>query len=153
MRNSPDLDDMDRRILNSIQKRFPVTAEPFQALAEEMNISEEEALDRVRTLKEKGIIRRIGAVFNPHRLGFVSTLCAAKVPPEKAARFTETINAIPGVTHHYQRNHDYNYWFTLICPSEEELAQTLKDIEKQTELTLLSMRATKTFKINASFPL
>jgi len=149
----PDLDDMDRRILNNIQKRFPVTAEPFRALAKEMNISEEEALNRVRTLKEKGIIRRIGAVFNPHRLGFVSTLCAVKVPPEKAARFIETINAISGVTHHYQRNHDYNYWFTLICPSEEKLAQTIKDIEKHTELTLLSMRATKTFKINASFPL
>ena len=149
----PDLDDMDRRILNHIQKRFPVVPEPFRVLAEEMNISEEEALDRVRALKEKGIIRRIGAVFSPYRLGFVSTLCTAKVPPEKAARFMETVNAIPGVTHHYQRDHDYNYWFTLICPSEEELAQTLKNIEKQTELTILSMRADKTFKINANFPL
>jgi len=149
----PDLDETDRRILNYIQKRFPVTDAPFRALAEDMNISEDEALDRVRALKEKGLIRRIGAVFSPHRLGFVSTLCAAMVPPEKAVRFTETVNAIPGVTHHYQRNHDYNYWFTLICPSEEELMQTLKDIESQTELTILSMRATKTFKINASFPL
>jgi len=149
----PDFDDIDRRILNIIQKRFPVTSAPFRALAEEMSISEEEALERVRALKERGIIRRIGAVFSPDRLGFVSTLCAAKVPPEKEAHFIETINAISGVTHHYQRNHEYNYWFTLICPSEEELAQTLKDIEKRTELAILSMRSTKTFKINASFPL
>ncbi|MDR2861573.1 MAG: Lrp/AsnC family transcriptional regulator [Syntrophobacterales bacterium] len=147
------LDDMDRRILNRIQQRFPVTAEPFRVLAEEMNISEEEALHRVRVLKERGVIRRIGAVFSPHHLGFVSTLCAVKVPPAKVAHFTETINAVSGVTHHYQRNHAYNYWFTLICPSEEELVQTLKDIEKQTALPILSMRSTKTFKINASFSL
>ena len=149
----PDLDDTDRRILNSIQRRFPVTEAPFRALAEELNISEEEALERVRALKERGVIRRVGAVFNPQHLGFVSTLCAAKVPPEKADLFIKTVNAIPGVTHHYQRDHEYNYWFTLICPSEEVLTQTVKDIENQTELPLLSLRATKTFKINASFPL
>jgi DNA-binding Lrp family transcriptional regulator len=149
----PVLDDIDRRILNRIQERFPVTPEPFRALAEELNVREEEVLGRVRALKEKGIIRRIGAAFSPHQLGFVSTLCAAKVPTEKATPFAEAVNAIPGVTHHYQRNHDYNYWFTLICSSKEEIARTLDDIEKQTGLAILSMPATKTFKINANFPL
>ena len=105
------MDDLDRQILNRIQTAFPVTAEPFRTLAEEMGLEEDEVLKRIRALKNLGLIRRIEAVFNLDRLGFASTLCAAKVPEEKAARFIEAVNAI-GVTHHYRRDHEYNYWFT-----------------------------------------
>jgi len=82
-----------------------------------------------------------------------STLCAAKVPEDKVDLFVETVNALPGVTHHYRRNHAYNYWFTLICPSPTALVQVLAEIEKRTGIDIIHMRATKTFKINASFQL
>jgi len=55
----------------------------------------------VRRLKQSGIIRRIGGNFVPGKLGYVSTLCAAKVPPEKLTHFTEAVNRHPGVTHNY----------------------------------------------------
>ena len=147
------LEDLDRQILNRLQAAFPVTAEPFRALSDEMGLDEGEILRRIRSLKEQGLIRRIGAVFNLDRLGFVSTLCAAKVPEDKVDLFVETVNALPGVTHHYRRNHAYNYWFTLICPSPTALVQVLAEIEKKTGIDIIHMRATKTFKINASFQL
>jgi len=147
------MDDLDRQILNRIQTAFPVTTEPFRTLAEEMGLEEDEILTKIRELKNKGLIRRLGAVFNLDRLGFVSTLCAAKVPEEKAARFIEAVNAIPGVTHHYRRDHEYNYWFTLICPSEEDILATLAKIEGETGLEIIHMKAIRTFKINASFQL
>jgi DNA-binding Lrp family transcriptional regulator len=59
------MDDIDRKILNLIQKEFPVTAEPFKEIGTSVGISEDEALGRVKRLKEEGIIRRIGAVFDP----------------------------------------------------------------------------------------
>lgn len=147
------LDELDRQILNRLQTDFPVAAEPFRALGNEMGLDETEILRRVGALKEAGLIRRIGAVFNLDRLGFVSTLCAARVPDDKTDLFVKIVNALPGVTHHYRRNHKYNYWFTLICPSQEALRETLAEIERETGIEIIDMRATKTFKINASFQL
>jgi DNA-binding Lrp family transcriptional regulator len=147
------IDDLDRQILNRLQTNFPVTVEPFRELGKVMGLNEDEILTRIKALKEQGLIRRIGAVFNLDRLGFVSTLCAAMVPDDKVDLFVEIVNAHPGVTHHYRRNHKYNYWFTLICPSREALRETLTEIERETDIEIISMTATKTFKINASFQL
>jgi DNA-binding Lrp family transcriptional regulator len=148
------MDVIDRKILNLIQKEFPVVEEPFKVIGALAGISGEEALERVRRLKEAGIIRRIGAVFEPKKLGYVSTLCAARVPEERVKGFVETVNAFPGVTHNYRRSHAYNIWFTFIAPSEEALEQALKEIREKTGITdILSLRAVRTFKVNAAFEL
>ena len=149
---SPGMDDIDHRILNIIQGAFPLDPEPFKVLAAQVGIREEEAYRRVQELRNSGIIRRIGAVFDPKKMGFTSTLCAARVPEEKLRAFVDAVNANPGVTHNYRRSHDYNVWFTFIAPTEEHLNQFLKDIKQATGITdILSLRAVRTFKINARF--
>jgi len=147
------MDDLDRELLNRLQTAFPVTARPFCALGKEVGLSEREILTRIESLKGQGLIRRIGAVFNLQCLGFISTLCAARVPDNLVDLFVDTINALEGVTHHYRRNHEYNFWFTLICSSSEALQTTLTEIERKTGLEVISLQAVKTFKINASFQL
>src|SRR4030042_913974 len=118
------MDDTDKRLLNFIQEDFPLTAAPFAEVAERLGIGEPGGPERVARLKEEGVIRRIGAVFDLRKLGFTSTLCAARVPVEKMAAFVGTVNACPGGTHHYRRGHDYNVWVTLLVPGEEDLAAT-----------------------------
>ncbi len=146
------MDELDRKVLNMVQSKFPVEAEPFKVIAERLRTSEDEVIARVRKLKEAGIIRRIGAVFEPRNLGFVSTLCAARVPEDLIEKFVETVNSLKNVTHNYLRPHDYNIWFTLTCPGEESLAETLQWIKKETGIDdILSMRAVKVFKINTNF--
>lgn len=146
------MDDIDHKILNLIQGAFPVDPEPYRVLAGQAGISEEEAYRRVRQLRESGIIRRIGAVFDPKKMGFTSTLCAARVPEEKLGDFVDAVNAYPGVTHNYRRSHDYNVWFTFIAPTEEHLSRFLIEIRETTGITdILSLRAVRTFKINARF--
>ncbi len=148
------MDEIDKKILNLIQKEFPVVAEPFKVIGDSVGVSEGEALARVRRLKKTGIIRRVGAVFEPKKLGYVSTLCAARVPEEKIKDFVETVNACPGVTHNYKRNHEYNIWFTFIAPSQKVLKRALAEIKEKTGITdVLSMRAVRTFKVDASFEL
>ncbi len=135
-----------------LQTDFPVEAEPFKTVAARIGVSESEVLERVRKMKKDGIIRRIGAVFDSKKLGYASTLCAARVPESRKRDFVETVNACPGVTHNYQRSNDYNIWFTLTAPSEEELERTIKEIRRLTGVDdILSMPAVRTFKINASF--
>lgn len=148
------MDKIDKKILNMIQKNFPIGREPFKKVAEVIGIGEDEAIRRIKKMKDDGIIRRIGAVIDPRKLGFISTLCAARVPDEKVADFARTVGGYPGVTHNYRRNHEYNIWFTLIAESEESLEGIVAEISEKTGIDdILSLRAHRTFKIDASFKL
>jgi len=146
------MDTVDKKILNILQKEFPLVEQPFLLIAERCGISEEETIARIQKMKDKGIIRRIGAVFDGTKLGRASTLCAARVPEDKMDLFVRTVNANKGVTHNYRRDHEYNIWFTATAASAEELKAFLDDLKKKTGVTdILDMRAVRTFKINASF--
>ena len=147
-----ELDSTDSAILNRIQSEFPITSRPYLAVANELGLTEKEVLDRVAQLKKAGIIRRIGGNFVPGKLGFVSTLCAARVPPDKIDHFAEVVNRYPGVTHNYQRDNEYNVWFTFISQSMEEIDANLKKIGEETGICdILNLPATKVFKIKAQF--
>ena len=150
----PPIDDVDRAILNRIQSDFPITKRPFLSIAENLGLSENEVIKRIEQLKEKGIIRRIGGNFVPEKLGFVSTLCAAKVPEDKIEGFARTVNRYPGVTHNYQRDNKYNIWFTFIAQSMDEIRGNLEDISRNTGVKeIINLPATKMYKIRAHFDL
>ncbi len=109
------MDRIDRAILNEIQSNFPLRVRPFREVGRKLGLSEKEVLTRVSRLKKEGIIRRLGANFNSRKLGFTSTLCAAKVPKRRLDEFVAVVNEYPGVTHNYEREADYNIWFTVIA--------------------------------------
>lgn len=145
------LDSTDKKILDIIQTNFPLEPRPYKVIGEAVGISEEEALAKVVNLKKTGIIRRLGANFQSKKLGFRSTLCAAKVPAEKMDLFIQEVNSQKGVTHNYLRDHAYNVWFTLIGPSWESMCATLADITEKTGIEILNLPATKLFKIRVDF--
>jgi len=148
------MDEKDKKILNILQKEFPLTEQPFSIVAKKCGISEEEVLARVQKMKNDGIIRRIGAVFDSAKLGRVSTLCAARVSEDKIELFVKTVNANKNVTHNYRRDDEYNIWFTVSAASAKELESFLDNVKEKTGVTdILDMRAVRTFKINASFEL
>jgi DNA-binding Lrp family transcriptional regulator len=148
------MDDTDREIINRIQSNFPMATRPFQTIAGELGLEEGEVIRRIRRLKETGIIRRIGGNFVPDKLGFVSTLCAASVPENKLATFTEVVNSFTGVTHNYLRDNDFNVWFTFIAPSMKEIEAHLETISRETGVDrILNLPATRVFKIKAHFDL
>ena len=146
------MDEIDKKILNILQKEFPLEEHPFFAIAKKCGISEDEVISRVQRLKNGGIIRRIGAVFDGVKLGRASTLCAARVPEEKLEKFVRAVNAFTGVTHNYLRNNEYNVWFTLNAASRREIESFLSRLKEKTGVTdILDMRAVRTFKIDAAF--
>ncbi|NNG01821.1 MAG: Lrp/AsnC family transcriptional regulator [Desulfobacteraceae bacterium] len=148
------LDDTDRDLVNLIQSDFPITPEPFQAIGDQVGLTASEVIRRLDTLKKNGFIRRIGGNFVPEKLGFVSTLCAAKVPQDKIELFADTVNEYPGVTHNYLRENEYNVWFTFIAPSMVEIQDNLLSISERTGVRdILNLPATKVFKIRAEFTL
>ncbi len=147
------LDDLDRAILNEIQSNFPIVSRPYAEVGVRVGADEEQVLRRVRSLMESGVIRRLGANFTSRKLGYTSTLCAARVPPESLEHFVEVVNHYPGVTHNYLRDHHFNVWFTLIAESPARLTQILAEISGASGVEVLSLPAQEIFKIKVDFPL
>ncbi len=115
------LDDVDRRLLNLLQGSFPIAPRPFAAVAEAAGISEDEVLARTERLIRDRIIRQVTPIFDTRALGYRSMLVAAKVDPEHPHRAAKVINAHPGVSHNYLRNHDFNLWFTIAVEPDSRL--------------------------------
>lgn len=146
------MDALDRSLLNTVQTSFPIDARPYQVLAELNKTTEQEAWQRVQALRDEGLIRRLGGVFDSHRLGYKSTLCAAKVPEDKIQLLAELLQGMPGVTHNYLRSHKYNMWFTLIAPSQCEVEQILDKVKEALgSPEVYSLPATRLFKIRVDF--
>lgn len=146
------LDPADREILNIIQSRFPRVSRPYAAIADEIGLTEEVVLARIAALKDSGIVRRIGGIFASDKMGFTSTLVALKVEEDKIESVAAAVSAYPGVTHNYQRAHEFNIWFTLVTGSEEELQKTLNTImELDGVVKLRNLPALKLFKIGVNF--
>jgi len=152
------LDHLDRLLLNAVQSDFPVTARPYADLAERLNreaglnLAEEDVLARLLALRRRGLIRRLGAVFNARDLGYQSTLCAARVPDDKLAVFQALTEAAPQITHNYLRAGELNAWFTFTSRRPEELDEFLKRLGEEAGLTeILVLDAERVFKIKADF--
>ncbi|MGB9691850.1 MAG: Lrp/AsnC family transcriptional regulator [Candidatus Sumerlaeaceae bacterium] len=147
------LSELDRAVLNVIQTGFPVAHSPYAEMAKQIgNVTEEQVFECVLDLVERGIIRRLGAVFDTKKLGFMSALIAMRVPPERIDEVGEFVSEYAGVSHNYKREHDYNLWFTLAAPSRQQLMDTLDEIKKRTGVTdVLYLPTVRMHKIFVNF--
>ncbi|AKL96805.1 transcriptional regulator AsnC family [Clostridium aceticum] len=148
------MDMLDKKLLTLLQSDFPISHRPYADLGEQLGITEEEVIKRISELKEEGIIRRVGGVFDSRKLGYYSTLCALQVPEEQVPQVADVINTFPEVTHNYIRNHDYNMWFTLIGPSKEYVEKRIEEIQQKTRAEeIMNLPAVNFFKVNVKFNL
>lgn len=146
------MDHIDRKLLNELQSGFPIAKRPYEDVGRRLNCSEDEILERIKRLKEEGVIRRIGGNFDSQRLGFATTLCAAKVAPEKIERFVGVLNGYPEITHNYLRDHQYNMWFTFVAPDMKAIERCIGEIIKHSGVRhMLNLPAVRTFKILVDF--
>ena len=134
-------------LLAIIQDGFPLEERPYKVLAEQLGSDEKSVFKSVESLRQSGIIRRIGGIYDSHRLGFISRLCAGKV--NDLEKFAAAAEKIPAITHNYVRSHEYNVWFTVIAESEDEICAIVDGLCASTDLhDVHILVATKKFKIN-----
>jgi DNA-binding Lrp family transcriptional regulator len=115
---------------------------------------EQEVLERLRRLKAAGLIRRIGATFHPDRLGYVSTLVGMQVPGEHVECVAAFVGRFPEVTHSYERDGDWNLWFTVVAPSAQRLTAVLDAVrEAAPGCRLVSLPAKRRYKVRVEFDL
>ena len=142
------MDKLDKEILNEIQWTFPLVQKPYSETAKKFGISDDEMMQRLRTLKQAGIIRQLSAIFDTRRLGYKSALVAMAISSDKLDQVANQINRHPGVSHNYERNHEYNLWFTLAVPPGSDLKSEIDKFAKLQGINKVRMLPTiKLFKI------
>ncbi len=146
------LDSIDKKLVNLVQAEFPLKPSPYRELGLKLDIDEDEVIQRIGQLKEKGIIRQIGPVMDARRLNYQSTLVAMRVPENQLDKAAQVIIDHPGVSHGYERDHYLNLWFTLAIPPgfdvESEMERLSDSIGAE---TVFALPAIKVFKIGAYF--
>jgi siroheme decarboxylase len=120
------IDTVDKQLLNELQWVFPLADRPYLEISKRYNISENDVMQRTSRLKEIGLIRQINAIFDTRRLGYKSALVAFSVKPDKLNHVAEEVNKHQGVSHNYERNHEFNMWFTLAVPPYADIKMDLE---------------------------
>lgn len=155
MTDPVELDEIDKQLLQLTQDEFSIMKRPWKELGNRLKITEEEVLLRLKRLCNKGVIRKIGPILNTRKLGLsASTLIAMKVPEEKIEQVASIINEYESVSHNYQREHEYNLWFTIRTSDEKKLRRTIEEIKRRTEIpdaNILDLPTLRMFKIDVRF--
>jgi len=151
--NTPaQLSALEKCLLNEYQRDFPLCASPFAVIADQQGVTEEEVIETMGSLQQRGLISRIGPVFAPQRAG-ASTLAALSVPGEELQRVADIVSDFEEVNHNYEREHSFNLWFVVTAKDETHVQRVLDAIEEQTGLAVLNLPLERSFYIDLGFPL
>ncbi len=148
---SVTLTDFQKQLCNRLQRGLPICSQPYAAIGKALDRTEAEVLQQINELKNAGVVRRVAAVVNHRALGFSSTLVTAHVPSEQLPPVTAAINALPGVSHNYLRQHRFNMWFTLQEKSPAQVQATLLGLQGRFGIDFHSLPVTKIFKLDVRF--
>ncbi len=148
---------LEKQLLNDYQQGMPLVSEPYSEIAREINlkgfsVTEQEIIDSLSSLKERGMISRVGPVFKPNSIG-VSTLAAIAVPANRVDEVANIVSAFSQVNHNYEREHQFNLWFVVTASSQNEVEQVLEAIELQAGLSVMNLPMEQDYHIDLGFPL
>lgn len=145
------MDEIDRRIINTLQGNFPISDRPYLDVAEQLGISEDQLLNRLKSLLKERTLTRFGPMYDIQKLGGNFSLCAIRVPAERFKEVTEIVNAFPEVAHNYKRDHEFNMWYVLATESADQIALTNQTIEAKTGLKVYNMPKIQEFFVGLRF--
>jgi len=143
---------LEQRLLNEFQHGLPLTPEPFADIARQLGVYETTVLETLERLQTEGVISRVGAVFQPNRVG-ASTLVAMAVPEPDLQRVAEIVSGFAEVNHNYEREHRYNLWFVAVAADDARLHEVLAQIEDRCGYALLDLPLLNEFFIDLGFEL
>lgn len=103
---------------------------PYDELASRLGADVYDVMRRVSRLKSVGIIRQLSAIFDTRKLGYKSSLVAMRVECAMLEQVAAQVSRHPGVSHNYERNHDYNLWFTIAVPPHSSIQDEVERFSK-----------------------
>ena len=134
----PELDAVDRQIIDKLQGDFPLCERPYAAAAARLGIAEDELLARLQRLLDARVLTRFGPMVQVERMGGAFVLAALAVPEARYDEVTALVNALPQVAHNYRREHALNMWFVLATETPAGIAEAIARIEADTGLPVFA---------------
>ena len=141
----PELSDIDRQILATLQGDFPICERPYAEAAAQLGIGEAELLARLESLLADKVLTRFGPMFQIEEMGGAFVLAALAVPESRYEEVTALVNALPQVAHNYRREHQLNMWFVLATESKAGIAEAIAQIEHDTGLPVYAFPKEREF--------
>ena len=150
------IDQKDLILLNALQEDFPLVHNPWEVTGNQIGMTGEEVLTRIRLMEEIGILRGISPTLESAKRGtLVSTLVALKVSEERISDVAAIVNEYPEVSHNFRREHEYNLWFTLAAHSSLRIDEIISEILRQSGIhqdDMLNLKTENRFKVDVKFP-
>jgi len=138
--------------LMELQYRFPLVDDPYAVVAERIGVGEEELLDVLRRLKEKGILKRVGFYFNPRSTGRVAALIAFETNDVEGV--AEHVSRVLEVTHSYERNNPrYRLWVVVRGSSVEEIVSRVREVCGEMGCGWLVLPGKKLYRLSVKYDL
>jgi siroheme decarboxylase len=142
------LTKLDKRIIASIQGDIPITERPYLEIAEQLEISEDVLLERLKKLCDKGVIRRFGATLRHQKSGYqANAMVVWQVDEDDIDTVGEKMAAFRAVSHCYRRNSKddwpYNLYTMIHAKDEASCREITRNISAETSIdnyTLLFSR-------------
>lgn len=141
------MDATDRAIINALQGGFPLTRRPFADAAEALGLGEAELIERIRHLRDSGVLSRFGPMVNADRFGGHNTLVAMAVPVPRFDEVAAVVNSYAEVAHNYQRDHALNMWFVVAAESRARVDEVLTEVQARTGLPVYDMPKLREFHV------
>ena len=105
------IDIIDRRLIAATQAGLPLVDEPYAAIARALGIDQQEVLDRLSRLRDRGAIRRIGAIPNHYALGITANgMSVWDIADHAVAETGRAVGALDFVSHCYERPRRLPLW-------------------------------------------
>lgn len=147
-----ELTELDKRIIREIGQDLPASKRPYQVVAERLGISEETLINRLRLFREKGIMRRFGAILYHREAGLEGNCMVAwKVPDSEVQRIGKIMASVKQITHCYERlthpDWPYNLYTMIHGKTKKECAEIAEMISRKVGITDYRMLcSTREFK-------
>ena len=132
-----EIDDIDKKIIKVLQDNFPLTSRPYLEAAKKIGVDEEEIIERIKRLKELGIVRRISANVRHRKIGIkANAMIAWKVPESMVEEVGRKLASFEEVTHCYERETipekwDYNVFTMIHGYSKDEVEKIVREISEK----------------------
>lgn len=141
----PELDAVDRQIIDKLQGEFPICERPYAEVAARLGITEDDLLMRLERLLADKVLTRFGPMFQIERMGGAFVLAALAAPEARYEEVTALVNALPQVAHNYRREHQLNMWFVLATETQDGIGAAIASIEADTGLPVYAFPKEREF--------
>ncbi len=135
-----DYTQVDVDVITATQGDLPVVPEPYAEAAVKLGWTQDELLNHLAAMQERGILRRVAAILFHRRAGFSANgMGVWAVPEDRIDELGPRMAAVRGISHCYQRP-TYEDWrfsvFTMAHGrSKEECDAVLDSIAQSTGIT------------------